>query len=447
MYVNTASCVEPKCVLDPAIGALNRGYSNRIIFKDTDAPQLSSIRINGTNQTNATIHVNVSWADSYFDRWYFESNLSGAYTNVTNTSLSLSNVSSNGFVFNVTRHQSVGVRVYGFDFAGNTNSTSRQILVGRNNVPEAQGVGILPSPALDTVDLNCSYTYYDRDADAESGTTFRWFINGSLNGNVSKIIGHLNTTVDDQWRCEVTPNDSFDVGISVNSSALTVGDSVSPVFTDASTQLFDIVQVQGRIFVNVTDRSSSLSFVYAEINDPDSLKTNVSMGLNSSTNEANVTQKYLLLYTPLKAGTYGVKFWSQDTSGNLGNTSDSVLSFLVGSGSVGTTGGGGGGSSQPSSEAKTFDLRQELASIGVCNNDGVCGGGESPWDCSPDCGGLVLEEILCIPGIFEPGKRCVAKEAWFFNVLFIIIIGGFGLFTFWRQRRLRRKRKQQQLRH
>lgn len=116
-----------------------------------------------------------------------------------------------------TGGDNITCEAYAFD--GTLNSTtltaSRTIT---SSLPVAQDVRILPLQSNISSDLNCDYTYYDADGDTESGTTFRWFVNGSLSAVTTQVLAAGNTSDDDRWICEVTPKNAGQTGTSVNSS-------------------------------------------------------------------------------------------------------------------------------------------------------------------------------------------------------------------------------------
>jgi hypothetical protein len=116
------------------------------------------------------------------------------------------------------------------------NSNSTTIL---NSLPEATSVQLLPNNPLITDNLTCNYTYTDKDTDAESGTTFRWFKDNVLQaGLISQIVLDGNTTNGEFWKCEVTPNDGTANGTAINSTAVEIGSTAPNI-------------------VNITDNSNS----------------------------------------------------------------------------------------------------------------------------------------------------------------------------------------------
>ncbi|MCD6522382.1 MAG: fibronectin type III domain-containing protein, partial [Candidatus Diapherotrites archaeon] len=95
-----------------------------------------------------------------------------------------------------------------------------------NNPPNITDVSITPDPAYTTTDLTCNGTFSDPDGDAESGSTFRWFINGTeIAGETSKTLSSSNFAKGDEIICEYTPSDGIDYGNPVNSSVLTINNS------------------------------------------------------------------------------------------------------------------------------------------------------------------------------------------------------------------------------
>jgi hypothetical protein len=107
---------------------------------------------------------------------------------------------------------------------GQLNSSSRSDARNITNAPPiAREVYISPYLADDNDTLECNYTYYDADGDAESSVQYRWFLNGSVQGNTLKTLNSGLTSDFDKWSCEVKVNDGFTDGAPVNSTQIYVG--------------------------------------------------------------------------------------------------------------------------------------------------------------------------------------------------------------------------------
>ena len=113
-----------------------------------------------------------------------------------------------------------------------------------NTAPQAQSVSIGGNPAIGE-NLTGSYTYFDADGDAESGTTFRWLRNG---GAISGATGTNYTVVGDDvgttLAFEVTPRAATGVSpgtpataqVDINNTPPTITGQ-QPLATDEETAL------------------------------------------------------------------------------------------------------------------------------------------------------------------------------------------------------------------
>jgi len=71
-----------------------------------------------------------------------------------------------------------------------------------NTRPRAQSVFIQPFSPVGDTDINCTYTYYDIDGDAEAAVYYKWFLNGTLTGNTSQTLNQTYLNTGDEWRCQ-----------------------------------------------------------------------------------------------------------------------------------------------------------------------------------------------------------------------------------------------------
>lgn len=96
-----------------------------------------------------------------------------------------------------------------------------------NNAPSLNSLLISPASASTTDPLVATYIFDDVDGDAESGTTFAWFVNGAISqGNVGKTLPSQHTAKGDEWYVIVTPSDGIAFGADVTSNVVTITNSV-----------------------------------------------------------------------------------------------------------------------------------------------------------------------------------------------------------------------------
>jgi len=111
----------------------------------------------------------------------------------------------------------------GTDF-GDTQ-TSAQVTIIENTPPEASDLLISPSAPYTTNNLVGSYSYYDADGDAESGTEIRWYKNGVLQSayNGKLVVPSTATAEGQTWYFTVKPKDGEDFGTLRKSPSVTIG--------------------------------------------------------------------------------------------------------------------------------------------------------------------------------------------------------------------------------
>ncbi|TKJ17215.1 hypothetical protein CEE44_01635 [Candidatus Woesearchaeota archaeon B3_Woes] len=175
-----------------------------------------------------------------------------------------------------------------------------------NLTPEARNDS---ESIIDSDYLNCTY---ERAYDIWNGSaftfTYKWYYNrtGSFElfniPSETSIIASNNTQNGDQWICEVTPNDGFVDGTSMNSSTRSIGTSIGR--TDGIPEIINIIDNSNTSYP--TQNGSSITF---EINWTDS---------NSST----LNGVYICNSTDVNpSGCLGYEF------GRATNTSDNPLSI------------------------------------------------------------------------------------------------------------------------
>jgi PKD repeat protein len=90
--------------------------------------------------------------------------------------------------------------------------------------PVASDVVVTPAHPLAQQSLTLSYTYTDAESIPESGTTIRWFLNGSgqVTFNDQKTIQPPLTPRNQSWYAVVTPRDGVQFGVPVTSNTVVV---------------------------------------------------------------------------------------------------------------------------------------------------------------------------------------------------------------------------------
>lgn len=208
-----------------------------------------------------------------------------------------------------------------------------------NTPPTISSVEILPSPAEITDNLNCSFVYSDIDGDLQNTSSFRWYLNDSLQSSLNtQILSSGNTTLGDKWSCSVLGFDGLENSSSwVSSTNVTIGDTTPPNITNWKTDKSSYSSTEdANITVECSDLSSTISSVSFTIIEP-TTTSNYSMTLLSG----NAYYKLL----SLSSGTYNVSMiYCSDTSGNNANATAGNISFTVTNPSTTTvTASGGGG--------------------------------------------------------------------------------------------------------
>lgn len=103
----------------------------------------------------------------------------------------------------------------------------------RMNTPPTVGtVNITPATAYTNSALTGDGTYVDTEGDSESGTTYKWFKNDAeIGGQTTTSLANTHFVRGDSIIFQYTPNDSYETGTAVNSSAKTIANSLPTVPT------------------------------------------------------------------------------------------------------------------------------------------------------------------------------------------------------------------------
>ena len=196
-------------------------------------------------------------------------------------------------------------RVYTYDSFewGAWSETSFRV----NSEPTVSSVQISPGTTNTTTGLTGSGTYADAETDSESGTTYKWFKNDAeLGGETTTSLAHTNFVKSDEIIFQYTPNDSYEAGTAVNSSATTIGNTV-PVLSSIGAK-------------NVNDKEQVSV-------DADGTDQDVTDGVDTFTFSCNRTDLFSDFSTSTGAGAW-TPFYNQtgvyyvDFGVNDGTTSD-----------------------------------------------------------------------------------------------------------------------------
>lgn len=134
---------------------------------------------------------------------------------------------------------------------------------------------ITPSTAYTDDSLECNATLID-SLRTSLTAYYIWYkddvinITGSVavtNGtNVSLVLGSGNTSKNEEWRCEITPNDGLNNGTAVNSTAKTVSNSIpvigSPSINDTTPETSDMLLCTNGSFSDVDSDSAIWHYLW-----------------------------------------------------------------------------------------------------------------------------------------------------------------------------------------
>ncbi|MBU0757475.1 MAG: DUF2341 domain-containing protein, partial [Nanoarchaeota archaeon] len=126
---------------------------------------------------------------------------------------------------------------YSAYYAGQSTSTIN-IRIVENNPPTVAEVLLLPALPPDYVDLNCSFVVTDSEYGNNLSVNITWYRDDAVfESNYISVIKDmenndimvsLNTSVNEEWFCSITPFDEFGAGATVNSTVRTIYDNAPP---------------------------------------------------------------------------------------------------------------------------------------------------------------------------------------------------------------------------
>ena len=118
------------------------------------------------------------------------------------------------------------------------------IITVANTLPLVSNVVVAPGSPSTSSDLTVTFSYFDEDSDAQSGSLIRWFkdsVEQIALENLSTV-GSVNTAKGQQWNAKVSPRDGRGLGSEVNSNTVTIGNtapSASALLCDHSSGFED----------------------------------------------------------------------------------------------------------------------------------------------------------------------------------------------------------------
>ncbi|WP_036841644.1 Ig-like domain-containing protein [Polaribacter sp. Hel_I_88] len=195
-------------------------------------PTTTNVTFAGTLEEGQLLSATYDYADVNNDtesgstyKWYVSDDNAGlnktAINGATNTTYTLTNTDIGKYIsFEVTPNDGTD-----FGFAAESALQGPIQAVFVNTAPTATNV-TFTGTLEEAQQLSATYTYSDANSDAESGSTYQWYVSDDNAGlNKIAINGATNTTytltnvdVGKYISFEVTPNDGTDFGIAVESA-------------------------------------------------------------------------------------------------------------------------------------------------------------------------------------------------------------------------------------
>ncbi|MFA5108838.1 MAG: right-handed parallel beta-helix repeat-containing protein [Candidatus Micrarchaeia archaeon] len=168
-----------------------------------------------------------------------------------------------------------------------------------NQLPNVTNASIEPSTVYkSTAYINCTNgTVSDADGD-NVNLTYRWFINGSVvSAQTSRNITNSYYNKSDEIICELTPFDGYQNGSPVNSSAVTVSNSLPSIQNLSMSNLTQMQIVY--CFANITDGDGQTDLVW----------TNFTLTNPNGTIVVNNVNGTILNTTYYKSNSFNLSVW------------------------------------------------------------------------------------------------------------------------------------------
>ncbi len=187
----------------------------QITVQDNIDPVLNiTYPINNSTYYSLNLTLNWTYTEDYPDKCWYNLN-----NNATNTSIS----DCSSLYVNFTAIESAwnNITMWINDTSNNIDEKDVTFYVRTQTAPNVTNVTI--SPTYDGANVStlnnmtCNYTYNDTEGDPDQ-STIAWYRNDTLTSFTGATVSYQNTSIGDQWLCEVTPYDSISYGVPVNSS-------------------------------------------------------------------------------------------------------------------------------------------------------------------------------------------------------------------------------------
>jgi parallel beta-helix repeat protein len=202
----------------------------------------------------------------------------------------------------------------------------------QNTPPEVSNVVILESNPKSSDYLHIQYDYFDLDDDIEFQSLLRWYVdNGSgwiYSGVDSAVLDSSYTKKGEMWKCNITPSDGDDLGFSVESQEVLIGNSapqvsdvyVSPLSPESNVTLWAVYD-----FYDLDSDTESGTLIRWYKNDAlqDDLNDSISVDL-SKTQSGDI---WYFTIIPSDGQDFGTS--EQSNSVSIGNTPPRISNVVI----------------------------------------------------------------------------------------------------------------------
>lgn len=197
---------------------------------------------------NATIYI----------KWYVNgSNVfnDSAFTNITFINITFALQPTNFSKFSI-----VNASVYANDTSGKISDVQSAITNVSNSLPNPRNISILPVLATTDDTLDCNYTYFDYDSDAETSKNYSWFKDDVYQDIHTSTISSALTTAGEYWICSVTTYDGYNWTDYSNSSSKLIGLGSTTVVVTPGSGGGGATESQSKQSCNITLNPANLTF-------------------------------------------------------------------------------------------------------------------------------------------------------------------------------------------